>query len=337
MHSCVKLLGHPLSLLLAMCCCFAVSEYTFRVRLHSGRTVRVSVGDDSTFADLHGAIEKGGYFSDGDTDTVQFAAGSDSGHLLRSNYTKLAASLIGSGDVLQLVSMQSTPATPSLRPVRSVAAAIRKNTRVKKVASLDDLKKRRNSLRRIISAAADRNGTEVHIGTDAVSAALTRLPAGVNSSLSGAYGGVALLLGTRRNGSVHVQGVVQVCQPSAHSLAEPTDAASAHSATAAFVTQQALRMARLLGLQVVGCAVGSASWTEARSPALTAAARRSAPAPAPAPAAWSAEHVRAALFLRGQCLLGCGDNCTALVDPFVVLRCVGSVDFLSYLRYRQFV
>jgi hypothetical protein len=157
-------------------------------------------------------------------------------------------------------------------------------------------------MHRIVGAAAERNATTVHIGADAVSAAFARLPAGENSSLPDMYGGVALLLGARRNSSVHVCGAVEVGGPSPLSLADPADTAAARRSAAEFVTRQTLRMARLLGLQVVGCAVGSASSKTA-----------------PSRPAWSAEHVHAALFLRDQCPSYSG-NSSAQVDPFVVLR-----------------
>jgi hypothetical protein len=306
MRSCVKYLKNFVSLFLVVCCFFIASKYTFRVRLHSGRMVRISLQDDCTFADLHAVIDRSGYFLDGNTDTVQFTVGSGLGSILRSNYTKLSASRIESGEVLRLQSAHSQPAKQhqqKIRPVRSVAATIRKKAGMKNFASLDDLKKRRSRMQRIVSSMAERDSTTVHISKDAVRAALARMPAGVNSSLLDMCGGVALLLGTRRNNSVHVHGAVEVSRPAACSLADQS--------AAAFIARQTVRMARLLGLQVVGCAVGSGS--------SAVAARHLVRRPAPARPAWSAEHVRAALFLRDQCISYDG-NCSAQVDPFVIIR-----------------
>jgi hypothetical protein len=330
------------------------------VRLHNGKVVRLEVAANSTLSALHQAILCSGHYSDSHTDIVRFKGRALSADDMSHNTEKVDLTDIGIVQLEPASGMKPRSGSPraALKVQTGVTAASARGKRKTK-GSINDVQASRAAMLKLNKDDIGAGNATVRVVVEQLADVLSALlPNSTNSnrkhdSSEYAVQGIALLLGkVVRNSDntvdVWCERAIEVSDAVAGSFASigrwrVANQAVQLSETSRFLVLQSVRLAELLGLQVVGCAIGgtlahtdkdrtrtggrgSKGSTGAKTYRWGQKAKVEAEGSG-THGSWSAHHVHLALELTSLCRAPDGGRADGgeATHPFVVLRYIHSV------------
>jgi hypothetical protein len=353
-----------MTLWLCILCCFLICTrcagdgFATRVRLHNGKVVRLEVAANGTLSALHQAIVCSGHYSDSHTDIVRFKGRALSADDMSHSTEKVDLTDIGIVQLEPALGIKPRSGSPraALRVQTGITAAANAGRKRKTKGSINDVQARRAALLKLNQAETGAGNDTVHVVVEQLANVLSALsPNSSNSnrkhdSSEHTVQGIALLLGKAVRNSdntvdVWCERVIEVSDAAARSAASIGRGRAANQAvqlseTSRFLVLQSVRLAELLGLQVVGCVIGGANNHTGRDRSRTsgresrgAKTYRSGRAKVEAEGSgtqggWSAHHVHLALELTSLCRATDGGKSSAdreATHPFVVLRYIHSI------------
>ena len=285
--------------------CWATSSISFRLRLHNGRLIRVNFDDHGTFADLDRLIQRSGYYLNRYTDILTVKHVDIDGGSLGSNSTLLKESLIKDGDIVTMRTYHKTHSKPySVDSLQDQRIASNKKTflRRKNMNKLKDIIELRSNMVQLRTSNAEPN-ISVSVNIDIIDRILHRITFNTfnNSVQDYRRSGGALLLGyvsyINQKRVVNVVGAIEF--NSGSSLTHD-------DIVMQFIISKTVQMVKLLGLRVVGCAIGSPSHAQQTNNTNSSI--------------WESHHLHMALYVHKRCSIDRNDEFIALRLLYMLLK-----------------